>query len=90
MENILELNSVTKQYKGFTLNNVSFTVPAGHIAGMIGPNGSGKTTIIKLIMNLIRKDSGGIKVFGKDNIEYEGEIKSRISFVYDSRIFMTI
>ena len=71
MENILELNSVTKYYKGFTLDNVSFTIPAGYIAGMIGPNGSGKTTIIKLIMNLIIKDGGEIKVFGKDNIEHE-------------------
>ena len=53
MENILELNSVTKHYKDFTLDNISFTIPAGYIAGMIGPNGAGKTTIIKLIMNLI-------------------------------------
>lgn len=87
MENILELNSVTKYYKGFTLDNVSFTIPAGYIAGMIGPNGSGKTTIIKLIMNLIRKDRGEITVFGKDNIEHEEEIKSRIGFVYDEPNF---
>ena len=87
MENILELNSVTKHYKGFKLDNVSLTVPAGYIAGMIGPNGAGKTTIIKLIMNLIRKDSGEIRVFGKDNIEYEEDIKSRIGFVYDEPNF---
>jgi ABC-2 type transport system ATP-binding protein len=87
MENILELNSVSKHYKGFTLDNVSFTIPAGYIAGMIGPNGAGKTTIIKLMMNLIRKDGGEIKVFGKDNIEHEEEIKSRIGFVYDEPNF---
>jgi len=87
MKNILELNSVTKHYKDFTLDNVSFTVPAGYIAGMIGPNGAGKTTIIKLIMNLIRKDSGEIKAFGKDHIEHEEEIKSRIGFVYDEPNF---
>ncbi|MEE9450420.1 MAG: ABC transporter ATP-binding protein, partial [Ignavibacteriaceae bacterium] len=87
MKNILELNSVTKHYKGFTLDNVSFTIPAGFIAGMIGPNGAGKTTIIKLMMNLIGKDGGEIKVFGKDNIEYEEEIKSQIGFVYDEPNF---
>jgi ABC-2 type transport system ATP-binding protein len=87
MENILELNSVSKHYKSFTLDNVSFTIPAGYIAGMIGPNGAGKTTIIKLMMNLIRKDGGEIKVFGKDNIEHEEEIKSRIGFVYDEPNF---
>jgi ABC-2 type transport system ATP-binding protein len=84
MENILELNSVTKHYKDFTLDNISFTIPAGYIAGMIGPNGAGKTTIIKLIMNLIYKDNGDIKVFGKDNIVNEEEIKSRIGFVFDN------
>ena len=87
MGNILELNSVTKHYKGFTLDNVSFTIPAGFIAGMIGPNGAGKTTIIKLMMNLIGKDGGEIKVFGKDNIEHEEKIKSRIGFVYDEPNF---
>jgi len=87
MENILELNSVTKHYKGFTLDNVSLTIPAGFIAGMIGPNGAGKTTIIKLIMNLIRRDGGKIKVFGDDNLESEEKIKSRIGFVYDEPNF---
>ena len=83
MENILEINSLRKEYDNFTLNNVSFKLPYGYIMGLIGPNGAGKTTIIKLIMNLIRKKSGDIKVFGMDNIENEIHIKSRIGFVYD-------
>ena len=48
-----------------------------------GPNGSGKTTIIKLIMNLIRREAGEIRVFGLDNRKAEIEVKSRIGFVYD-------
>ncbi len=71
MKNILELNSVTKHCKSLTLKNGSLTVPAGYIAEMIRPNSAGKSTIIKLIMNLIKKDGGEIKVFGKDNIEHE-------------------
>jgi len=79
----LELRGVRKTYRGFTLKDVSFTLPRGHIGGLIGPNGSGKTTIIKLIMNLIRREAGEIRVFGLDNRTAEIEVKSRIGFVYD-------
>jgi ABC-2 type transport system ATP-binding protein len=79
----LELRGVRKSYRGFTLKDVSFTLPRGVIGGLIGPNGSGKTTIIKLIMNLIRREAGEIRVFGLDNRKAEVEVKSRIGFVYD-------
>jgi ABC-2 type transport system ATP-binding protein len=58
--------------------------------GFIGPNGSGKTTTIKLIMNLLRKDSGIIKVFGLDNVEQEKAIKNRIGFVYDENHYYSV
>jgi ABC-2 type transport system ATP-binding protein len=51
--------------------------------GLVGPNGSGKTTIIKLIMNLIRADGGQIELFGLDHRLHEEEVKRRIGFVYD-------
>jgi ABC-2 type transport system ATP-binding protein len=79
----LELRGVRKTYPGFLLNDVSFTLPRGYIGGLIGPNGSGKTTIIKLIMNLVRREAGEIRVFGLDNLRSEVEVKSRIGFVYD-------
>lgn len=69
MENVLEISSLRKTYDDFTLNDVSFSLPEGFIMGLIGPNGSGKTTIIKLIMNLIRKEAGQVRIFSKDNIE---------------------
>jgi ABC-2 type transport system ATP-binding protein len=87
MENILEVERLRKEYRGFTLKDVSFSVPYGYIMGLIGPNGAGKTTIIKLIMNLIGRDGGRIKIFGKDNLESEAEVKSRIGFVYDTPCF---
>ena len=87
MENILEVKSLSKNYKNFTLNNVSFNLPYGYIMGFIGPNGAGKTTTIKLIMNLIQKKSGRIRLFGLDNIKNEIEVKERIGFVYDSSCF---
>jgi ABC-2 type transport system ATP-binding protein len=83
MDIALEIKGLTKKYKGFTLNGVSFSLPRGYIMGLIGPNGAGKTTIIKLIMNLIRKDAGEILVFGEDHLKNEKEIKSRIGFVHE-------
>jgi ABC-2 type transport system ATP-binding protein len=87
MEYTVEIENLRKEFKGFTLKNVSLRIPKGYIMGLIGPNGAGKTTIIKLIMNLIRKNSGRILVFGKDHIRHEAEIKSQIGFVYDVPCF---
>ncbi|MBV7275220.1 ABC transporter ATP-binding protein [Clostridiaceae bacterium UIB06] len=87
MSNILEITNLTKEYKDFKLDNISFKLERGFIMGFIGPNGAGKSTTIKLIMNLVRKNSGEIKVFGLDNIENEKEIKQKIGFVYDENYF---
>lgn len=66
MEKIaLELNNVSKQYKDFNLDNVSFKVPQGSIVGLIGENGAGKSTTINTILGLIKKDGGTITMLGK-------------------------
>jgi ABC-2 type transport system ATP-binding protein len=83
MDNAVEIKGLRKEYKGFTLDNVTFDIPQGFIMGLIGPNGAGKTTVVKLIMNLIRRDAGEVRVLGMDNLRYEPEVKSRIGFVYD-------
>ena len=75
MENILEIRNLTKTFQGFTLNNISFSLPKGFITGFIGPNGSGKTTTIKLIMNLLRR-TRRISIFGLDHIKHERELKT--------------
>lgn len=87
MTNTLEIRNLSKNYRDFRLNNVSFTLPTGYIMGLIGPNGAGKTTIIKTIMNLVMKHSGEIKVFGMDHQQAEVAIKKRIGFVYDAPNF---
>ncbi|MGO1469990.1 MAG: ATP-binding cassette domain-containing protein, partial [Tissierella sp.] len=84
---MLKVTNLNKKFKGFELEDVSFELKKGYIMGFIGPNGSGKTTTIKLIMNLLKRDSGSIEVFGKDNIKFEREIKDRIGFVYDESYF---
>ena len=83
MENVLEIKNISKNYKGFSLKDVSFNIPKGFVMGLIGPNGAGKTTTIKAIMNLINLDSGEIYIFGEDIKKNEISIKDRIGFVYD-------
>ncbi|MCL1965453.1 MAG: ABC transporter ATP-binding protein [Firmicutes bacterium] len=67
MSNVLDVRGLRKSYGSFTLNDVTFVVPRGFITGFIGPNGAGKTTTLKLILGVIRADSGSVKVFGRDN-----------------------
>lgn len=87
MENILSIENLCKEYEGFTLNQVSFQLPKGCIMGLVGENGAGKTTIIKLILNLIKKNGGNIQVLGLDNIENDPKIKNRIGVVLDESNF---
>ncbi|MDE6426943.1 MAG: ABC transporter ATP-binding protein [Ruminococcus sp.] len=82
-ENAIEINNLTKKYDGFTLDNVSFSVPKGSIMGFIGQNGAGKTTTIKALLNIISRDSGNIKILGMDNIRNELEIKENLAVVFD-------
>lgn len=87
MGNVLEITNLRKEYEKFLLNDISFNLEGGYIMGFIGPNGAGKSTTIKLIMNLINRDAGEIKVFGRDNIRYEKDIKERVGFVYDENYY---
>jgi len=83
MDTILQIDELHKKMGKFQLSDLSFRLDAGYIMGFIGPNGSGKTSTIKLIMNLIKKDKGSIMVFGQDMENNEKQIKDRIGFVYD-------
>jgi len=88
MNNVLEISNVTKDYKKFKIDNISFNLPKGYIMGFIGANGAGKTTTIKLILNMIKRDSGEIKVFGLDNIREEERIKEQIGVVFDECYYL--
>jgi ABC-2 type transport system ATP-binding protein len=87
MPNVLEIQSLNKDYGDFKLKDISFALPQGYIMGLIGPNGAGKTTVIKLILNLLQRDEGRIKVLGLDNVDDEVAVKSRIGFVHDTPYF---
>ncbi len=71
--NVINVEKLTKLYKnGRGIKNISFSVSSGEIVGLLGPNGSGKTTTMKAILGLTPADSGKIEIFGMplaDNFE---------------------
>ena len=88
--NAIEISGLTKKYDGFTLDNVSFSVPKGSIMGFIGQNGAGKTTTIRILLNITKSDSGTVKMLGLDHIRNEYEIKGQIAAVFDEIPFHDI
>lgn len=84
MGNLLEVKNLTKRYKKFTLDNVSFEIPGGAIMGFIGENGAGKTTTIQLILDMIERDGGEISIFGESNKKNFIDKKNDIGFVMSS------
>ena len=81
--NALEIKDLCKTYPGFALDHVSLTLPSGCIMGLIGENGAGKSTTIKLILDMIQRDSGSILIRGKDNREQTPLVKEDIGVVLD-------
>ena len=78
---ILRLDGLCKQYPAFRLDNVSFSMEAGTIMGLIGRNGAGKTTTLKSMLHLVHPDAGKITICALDMDTDERAIRSRIGFV---------
>lgn len=86
--NAIEINGLTKNYGDFTLDGVTFCLPSGSILGLVGENGAGKSTTIKLIMNAISRDSGTVTVLGVDNTSPAFyDVKEDIGVVLDEAYF---
>lgn len=81
--NALEIKNLNKNFGGFKIDNLSLTLPSGCIMGLIGENGAGKSTTIKLILDILHKDSGTITILGKDNSEKINLIKEDVGVVTD-------
>ena len=84
---MLELVNVSKKLGKFELDNISFNLPKGYIMGLVGQNGSGKTSIINIILGLYKIERGHVLVDGMDITEYEKEVKDRIGFVLCDDLF---
>lgn len=87
MSNAIEIKNLCKSYGDFTLNNVNLTLPTGTIMGFIGENGAGKSTTINLMLDLVKKDSGEIKVLDSVCNSKNKSLKEDIGVVLDESSF---
>ena len=81
--NALELRDLTRRYPDFTLDRLNLTLPSGCILGLIGENGAGKSTTIRLILDMIRRDAGSVTVFGKEVREAGASLREDLGVVLD-------
>jgi len=82
--NAIEIRGLSKQYKGFTLEGLDLELPYGCVLGLVGENGAGKSTTIRLIMDALERDGGTVSVLGVDN-KSQGfrEVKEEVGVVLD-------
>ena len=78
--NAIEIKHLTKHYQGFSLENLNLILPSGCIMGLVGENGAGKSTTIRMILGLTHPDSGEITVFGQKLTQ---DLKQHIGVVLD-------
>ena len=81
MNHAFMVSGLTKTYKDFTLDQVSFTVPSGSIVGLIGENGAGKSTTIHTALGLIQKDAGTVSFLGREDLD--NDTKEQVGVVFD-------
>lgn len=90
--NVLSVHDLRKSYEGFSLQGVSFSVPAGCIVGLVGANGAGKTTVMKSVLGLVYPDGGSVRLFGQEVSKGQqgyvgarafGELRQKVAFVPD-------
>lgn len=86
MEHVIELKNVNKSFDRFQVSDVSLAIKKGFVTGIIGSNGAGKSTIIKMMLNLQQPDSGDVRVFGMDYSSSEKNIKDRIGFIFSEDV----
>ena len=82
--NALELQGLTKHYKDFTLGPLDLTLPGGTICGLIGENGAGKSTTIRLILDMVQRDGGTVTILGRDSRTASVRAKEEIGVVLGS------
>jgi ABC-2 type transport system ATP-binding protein len=85
---VFELVNVEKRYPYFKLSDAHLRLEAGQIMGLVGPNGAGKSTTIRILMGMIRQDSGEVRVLGRSMPQEQAAAKRDIGFVSeDMRLY---
>lgn len=89
MTDALTLTGVNKTYAGsdFALRDVSFSLPAGSIMGLVGANGAGKSTTIDCTLGTLKPQAGSIRVFGREISDDDTTLRDAIGVVYDGDNF---
>lgn len=87
METVLCVRNLCKHYPGFALENISFSLASGHIMGLIGKNGAGKSTTLKAILNMVPRESGSVSIFQRDFYQDEKECKQQMGVVFGGTDF---
>ena len=86
--NAIELSHINKSFGDFAIRDLNLTVPSGTICGLVGENGAGKSTTIRLLMGALRPDSGTASVLGADVSSPEfREVKEDVGVVLDEAYF---
>jgi ABC-2 type transport system ATP-binding protein len=81
-EAIVTTHDLTKRFGDFTaVDGVSFNIYPGEVVGYLGPNGSGKTTTIRMLLGLLLPSEGDAQVLGFDSVEQSEEIRSRVGYM---------
>ena len=83
MNNAIEIKGLTKHFPGFALEGLNLTLPSGCILGLIGENGAGKSTTIKLLLGMLKPDAGSASVLGVDIGGDLRPVKEEIGVVLD-------
>ena len=82
MEAVLSVQHINKHYPRFALEDVSFSLAPNHIMGLIGKNGAGKSTTLKVILNMVSPESGSVTMFHKNFYQQEKECKQKVGVVF--------
>ena len=88
-DNILTISNISKTYpkSDFALRDISFAVPRGAIMGLVGENGSGKTTTLSIMLGLLHPNGGTVEIFDRPYNTDDTDIKAQIGVVFDTNHF---
>ena len=93
--NALEIRNLSKHYDGFSLENLSLTLPEGCVLGLVGENGAGKTTTIKIILDILHSDGGTVTVLGQDSrgnvaVKQDLGVAHRLSTIREADVILVM